>query len=66
MTSFADDPAKDETILLLALAEEQLHNYQQAIQLYQQLLISYPNSLYAQQARENTRRLQTQLKKDQS
>ncbi len=66
LASFSDDPAKDETILLLALAEEQLHNYQQAIQLYQQLLISYPNSLYAQQARENTRRLQTQLKKDQS
>jgi tetratricopeptide (TPR) repeat protein len=66
MTSFADDPAKDETILLLAQAEEQLHNYQQAIQQYQQLLTSYPNSLFAQQARENTRRLQNQLKKDQS
>jgi tetratricopeptide (TPR) repeat protein len=66
MSSFADDPAKDETILLLALAEEQLQNYQQAVQLYQQLLSSYPNSLFVQQARENTRRLQNQLKKDQS
>ncbi len=66
MNTFADDPGKDETILLLAQVEEQLHNYQQAVLLYQQILTSFPNSLFAQQARENARRLQNLLKKEQS
>jgi tetratricopeptide (TPR) repeat protein len=66
MDAYADDPYQDETILLLAQTEEKLHNYQQAILLYQQLLTRFPNSLYTQQARENARRIQGQLKKEQS
>jgi len=66
LSMYADDPYQDETILLLAQAEEKLHHYQQALVTYQQLLITFPNSLYAQQARENARRIQEQLKKEQS
>jgi tetratricopeptide (TPR) repeat protein len=66
ITSYAEDPGKDETMFLLAQTEEKLHNYQQAISWYQQILTGYPTSLFAQRARDNARRIQNQLKKEQS
>jgi len=66
LTTYSNDLYQDETIFLLAQTEEKGGNYQQAVEYYQQLLSRFPGSFYIQQARENARRLTTQLKKDQS
>jgi tetratricopeptide (TPR) repeat protein len=66
VNTYSKDVNKDETIFLLAQTEEKLLNFQQAITWYQQVLTGFPDSFFCQQARERIRKIQEQIKKEQS
>jgi tetratricopeptide (TPR) repeat protein len=61
-----DDRDIDEIVFLLAETEENLKNFNTALDLYHQFLTHYPNSLLIHKAREKARLLNIELNKEQS
>jgi tetratricopeptide (TPR) repeat protein len=56
----------EETAYLYALNEEQAGNFKPALELYQNFLLRYPNSIYVHAARQNARNLNERIKNEQS
>ena len=54
----------DEVIFLLAQIEENLGNYNSALNFYKEILIKYPNSLIIQEVREKARVIKDKIDKE--
>jgi len=52
-----EDKDMDEILYLQAEAQEKLNNRKSALQIYQELMLKYPDSLFLQEARERGRKL---------
>jgi tetratricopeptide (TPR) repeat protein len=61
-----DDKDIDEVIFLLAETEENLKNFETALDIYQYFLTHYPNSLLIYKARDKARLLSIEISKDQT
>ena len=64
LTDIAEDKDHDELIFLLAECEEKLNHLHTALDLYNELLIKYPNSLFIQEARKKARSLNSKLSQE--
>ena len=58
---YPDDKFIDKILYLSAQCEEELSNYQNALKLYQEILIKHSNSIFLQQAREKARLLNEKI-----
>jgi tetratricopeptide (TPR) repeat protein len=64
LTDITEDKNHDELIFLLAKSEENLNHLHPALDLYNELLIKYPNSLFIQEARKKARSLNFKLSQE--
>jgi len=60
-----DDKDFDEILFLLAESEEGLNNFQVAIDIFHELMVAYPNTLFIQDVRERARILNDKLVQEQ-
>ena len=61
LTAISEDKDHDELIFLLAESEEKLNHLHTALDLYNELLIKHPNSLFIQEARKKARTLNIKI-----
>jgi len=59
-----DSDKLDEVFFILAGVYDRLQNHEHALELYRNILISYPNSFYLEDARDRARDLSAQLIQD--
>ncbi len=64
LTAISEDKDHDELIFLLAESEEKLNHLHTALDLYNELLIKYPNSLFIQEARKKARTLNIKISQE--
>lgn len=64
--TWPDDLNMDTVCFLEALTTEKMNKPEKALELYQSVLVNYPNSLHIDEARNRARRLDQMIKKEQS
>ena len=56
-TAIPEDKDTDEILYLQAETQEKLNDRESALQIYHELMLKYPSSLFLQEARERARKL---------